>query len=437
MSKIDPAIIIPSKSWAGPKQIWIVFFAFVMNFMGTIVSAGSTNTILPIISQQHGWNISLLLLFITLAGYCGSITSVIFGQAVLKKGAKYVNIIGLILGAITISVYGYTNLLPVFLVMILMNRVAATAYQNQSMLPLINTWFPRKKGIVFSWVTMSIILSNVVWAPYIIIPMKQYGSEITFICVGGFFLVLAVLSALFIKNSPEEMGEYPDRDTSGIEDMKASIKAMKEYKSPWTFKKLLTTGLTWHVSITWGILWMLSVVFSSQVVPRIMSIGYDMKFGILVMQVSSIVAMFGKWVFGMIDQKFGTRKATLLYSAGMCIMFVVALFQRVSPALVWVSSLGIMLCVGGITNLVPSMVGTLFGRWDFAAANRVIQPIIMFVMTSAYAYAAFFIGTGLGFDAMYASCAVIAFICLISVFVIKDKLVGATNEEVMQKTSTN
>lgn len=421
-----------STSWAGPKQLGIVVFAFMMNFLGTVVSAGTTNTILPFISGLRGWNNSLLLLFITLAGYAGVISSVLFGQMVVKKGAKVVNILGLILGTIVICTYGVTTSLPVFLFMIIMNRVCATAYQNQSMTTIINTWFPRKKGIVFSWVTMSIILSNIVWAPYIIIPIEKYGPGITMICVAAFFLLCAVISAVFVKNTPEEMGEYPDRDGSSLKDMRASIKAVQEYKSKWTFKKLIKSKITWQLGITWGLLWMLAVTFSSQVVPRVVSIGYDRNFGILVMQVSSFVGLLGKWVFGMIDQKIGTRKATLIYSIGLCTMYIVALFQRVSPVMVWISALGIMLCIGGITNLAPSIIGTLFGRWDFAAANRVISPIIMLFMTSAYGVTALFTSTGWGFDAMYVFCAVAAFLCMISVFLVKDKMIGATNEEVLE-----
>lgn len=425
-------VAIQRKSWLGSKQVWIIFFAFVMNLFGTVVSAGTTNTVLPFISQERGWNNSLLLLFITFAGYAGVISSVVFGQMVVKKGAKFVNILGLIMGAVVISIYGLTSILPVFLIMILMNRICATAYQNQSMNTTINTWFPKKKGIVFSWVTMGIILSNIIWAPYIIIPMKKYGSGITMVVVGVIFLVFALLSKLFVKNLPEEAGEFPDGESSGQNNQQENILAIKNYQSPWTFKRLVKNKLTWQIAITWGVLWMLAVTFSSQTVPRIVSIGYKPEFGILVMQVSSFVGLFGKWIFGLIDQKIGTKKATLIYSSGICIMYIVALFMRVSPVIVWVSALGIMLCIGGITNLVPSIVGTVFGRLDFAAANRVIFPIVMFCMTSAYAITALFTSTGWGFDSMYIFCAAAAAICFVSVFFLKDKMIGTTNQELKE-----
>jgi hypothetical protein len=110
------------------------------------------------------------------------------------------------------------------------------------------------------------------------------------------------------------------------------------------------------------------------------------------------------------------------------------IFQPYGAAFVWISACGIMACVGGIANLSPSMIGTVFGRWDFASANQMISPIIMAVSSSAFALAALFIKSPWGYQGMYVGCAVIALGCLVSVRLTSDKMIGASDEEAMRKT---
>ena len=77
------------------------------------------------------------------------------------------------------------------------------------------------------------------------------------------------------------------------------------------------------------------------------------------------------------------------------------------------------------------MVGTVFCRWDFAAANRLISPIIMAVSSSAFLLASICLKSSWGYNGMYAACAGIAVLCLVSVIFTRDRMIGADNETAM------
>lgn len=64
------------------------------------------------------------------------------------------------------------------------------------------------------------------------------------------------------------------------------------------------------------------VAFVSQLVKRCVSIGYEAPFAIHVLQIASIVGLFGSWFFGMLDQKLGTRKATMIFSVAIAVLFM-------------------------------------------------------------------------------------------------------------------
>ena len=83
-----------------------------------------------------------------------------------------------------------------------------------------------------------------------------------------------------------------------------------------------------------------------------------------------------------------------------------------------------MACTGGIANLAPSMIGTVFGRWDFPAANKVISPIIMAVSSSAFIFVSLFIRSAWGYNGMYLACIIIALFCLVSVSRTCDDMIG-------------
>ena len=186
---------------------------------------------------------------------------------------------------------------------------------------------------------------------------------------------------------------------------------------------------------------MIAVAFVSQLVNRCISLGYEGGFAVQVLQIASVIGLFGSWLFGWMDTRYGTKSASLIYAAAIAVFFALGLLQPMGTAFVWVSACGIMGCVGGIANLAPSMIGTVFGRWDFAAANRLISPIIMAVSSSAFLLAAVFLKSPWGYTGLYAACGVIALLCLVSVLLTSDRMIGASDEEalssIQRKTTEN
>ena len=164
-------------------------------------------------------------------GYIGAAATILFAQLVVKKGAKFVTVLGLILGGVCLALYGYTTSFPIFLLCIIGNRVFSCAYQQAGCTALLNNWFPRKKGVVLGWATMGIILSDVIWSPYIPDTISAIGAPLTMAIVGVVFLLLALFFVLRIKNMPEEMGCYPDNNSEELADLAASQAAMKAYRT--------------------------------------------------------------------------------------------------------------------------------------------------------------------------------------------------------------
>ena len=421
-------------SWAGPKQLGIAIFCGILFLAYTCMNTGMTNTILPMVCETRGWEYSNILPFMSYGGYIGAISALFFTQLAMKKSPKFVIVLSLILAAVCAILYGTSENYAIFLISVIGNRVFGMAYQAAGATVILTNWSPRTKGIVLGWVTMGIILSDVIWSPYIPSAVAAIGLTPVFLIVGTAFVILALITVFSVHNYPEECGCYPDNDPTGLVELNADDVIKKSYDSSFTVKKLLKTPQVWQIGIGWGALWMIGVAFVSQLVNRCVSIGYESSFAVHVLQISSIIGLFGSWLFGFLDQKLGTKKATLIFCVSIAVLFVVGLFQPQGQAMVWISACGIMGCVGGICNLQPSMVGTIFGRWDFSAANRIITPIATVMMSSSFIIVSCCIKTSLGYNALYVCCAVIAVIIFFVVLTTKEKMIGATDEDVLKTT---
>lgn len=408
-------------SWHGPKQIGIMIYSGLLLLSASCIIGGSTNTILPAISEMYGWDVNFLRSMAGVGCMVLVVGTYVFGLFVQKRGAKLSIGISLIVTAILTAVYGWTQNLAVFIAVIMLLGFFAGGYQTAGCNTLVNNWWPTKKGIVLGWVTMGIVLMDVIWAPFIPKAFAKFGIGWTYTGVAVIVLILALIGLFGIKNLPEEAGEYADGDDSNPEQLKAIVEEMRAYKSPFTVGKMLSMKNTWAMSIGLGLLYMIGMSYVAGIVPRLLGCGYEYSFATTVLIVAGIFGLIGSWVFGFIDQKIGTKKASLVYCIVTLIAFIVALFHAKSVATVWISSIVFFAAQGGCCNLIPSFIGTRYGRWDYPAAYKVIGAITQLMAGLGIMMTGFFGGNTQLMFYFDIGFAVIAFIILIKT---DDKLIG-------------
>ena len=135
------------------------------------------------------------------------------------------------------------------------------------------------------------------------------------------------------------------------------------------------------------------------------------------LSVVGFFGIFGSYLWGWIDQKFGTKNASLIY----CVWYIVALILLImmkTPILMYIGVFMVGISVGGICNLIPSLIGTVFGRQDFAAANRFISALTQLIQACAYLYMGT-MTTKVGFNGAYIGLIVICVIAFVLISLIK------------------
>lgn len=363
----------------------IIFMCMIAYFIGGGINTDGLNIFVGALSGARGWDSAAMLSWSTYGGWIAIFFTFIFGHIIVKKGAKVVFVSTLFLTAIAIYFYGHTHNFAVYAISVASCSILSTGYSLTAPNTIQANWFPRKKGLALGWSTIGYPLCTMVFPFVTNFLMGSFGVESMFTCIAVFVLVFGIVSIFWCKNTPEEVGCAPDNDPLSAEEIMASQAAAKAYKSPWTMKRLLKTPQTWLIGIGMGLLWMVTVAIVSQLVARLMSAGYERNAAVSMLSVMGFFGIFGSYIWGYIDLKIGTKKATYAYAAWYAIALLLLIFMA-NTATIYLGVFMVGISVGGICNLIPSMIGSVFGRYDFAAASRFISAVTKGICACAYLY---------------------------------------------------
>jgi MFS family permease len=125
----------------------------------------------------------------------------------------------------------------------------------------------------------------------------------------------------------------------------------------------------------------------SQFIPYFMEKGYTREQSATFMSLFALFALVGTNVWGFIDQKLGTKKATLVY----CLCYGITLIVLFLPYTGTVMFIGFALFhfnQGATAKMLPSMAVQCYGRYEFPSVMRLLQPLL----TVIFALAPWFVG---------------------------------------------
>jgi len=382
MSKIDNKQLTNSKFGKWGWSMIIYTFLLYYFYAGLVVDG--LNVYTTAFAGTYGMDSNTLLGFATPAGILGVIGGVICGRLVIKTGVRKLCAWSLIVVGVLYAIFGFCSTPTMYLIVLSAMSFVANAYGLIGTATLMGNWFPRKKGIALGWATMGAPFCT---ATFVAILSGLYGSvglPIASVIVGAVLVILGVASFFWVHDYPEEVGAYPDNIPEGREKLESQLADMKNYKSPFTVKKLLKDKDMWLIAIGFGMLWMVTVGIVSQFIPRMISVGYAQPDALMLLTVASIVGLVGSYFWGWLDQKVGTKLASCVYSLSYIVALLLLIFAKVQ-ILTYVAIIFVGFGIGGLLNLMPSLVIAVYGRYDFAAANSLVSPIASLLQKAAFA----------------------------------------------------
>ena len=150
---------------------------------------------------------------------------------------------------------------------------------------------------------------------------------------------------------------------------------------------------------------------------RIQEFGFTQPQAVLINALFALLACVGSVVWGWMDQKFGTKKAVIIF----CIIFGGAAFINVAASnaghnlfLMFISVFLFYWCIGGNANWPVSLCASLFDRSDFLKAQTPLTIVFTAGRMTAFSVIAFGMTlTGGSMDGAYIISGVLFFVAMI------------------------
>lgn len=385
----------------------VVTIEGLMLWIAAGVQVHGLNIMVPVLSDYFGIPKTTLLFWATPASWGSVVAAYVLAKLVEWKGAKFTVILSLVACALCFGLMGTWNSVTAFVVLFAGVCFFGSGYAYIAGFALIANWFPKKKSLALGWVTMGQTMSTALFVPMLAAFFGIFGVQYGFWAVSAIMIVLLVLVIAFIVNTPEEKGCTPDNVPMTAGQIEQSKLDLENYVAPFNSLQLLGMRDVWLIGLGSGGIYVVLVGVLSQLVPRLMAMGYSLQTSILFLSIAAFIGVPGAYVWGWIGTKVSTKAGLILYSLWWLVAVVLNMFEFNTFTL-YTSLAMIGLSFGGATNLTTSIVAEKFPRGAFITAFGVIQPIQGVIRCSAFAILAFGLTYLGGYSGAYALLAGIA-----------------------------
>lgn len=311
-----------------------------------------------------------------IAGIVGVLGFILVGQINRKIGARMTSAIFTIIAGVAYIVCGNaTNLAVYFIAMcVVVTGIMSAGYIAGG--TLVASWFPKKKGVVMGYTTMGHNFASAFYVAILTALIGVFGNiKGGCVPIGIACIILGIIGAFFIRNTPQERGLNPDNVSDEV--YKNEYNTDSNDDGGWTVKKLLKTKELWLAAITTGMFQICSVGVMSQLVTRnIRDFGMEQGKALAIMTVIALIGVIGSWLIGVIDDKIGTKKTMQGFGIWYCAALIVNIAANEKVGfLFYLSIFMIGMGIGGSANFTTSLPASIFGRQGFDKVNSVIFPI--------------------------------------------------------------
>jgi len=346
------------------------------------------NVITPFLSSEYGWTDIQITNPVTWAGFAVIIFYLICGWALVKFGViRFMVPCILILGGATIGLALSNGNYTVYAISLFLVRLMVCPMQMGGFM-LCTNWFIKYRGRALGWVTIGSPLFSATGTTLLTFGVQgSLGLQGSYIIVGIAVLLLGILCAALLRDTPEKYGLYPD----GSDHRPADTEDAEEI----TLKEILSKKESWCLIVSYGLLQFMIVAIMAFYVVHMQMVGTDQSIYLTALAIGALAGVPMSYLLGWIDDKFGSIKASVL----LCALYLFALVPMLlmKPNNILMSAMvafGIACMGGGVPTMHPAVTAYVFGRKKYQSANKWIMTIQAVIMAFAIYFMAYFAGTG-------------------------------------------
>lgn len=369
----------------------VIIFVFVVMYLQlTIAGPDSMNVLMPALIEKFKMKPGEIMGAISAVRLIGVIAGIIAGSFIMRYGFRKIGLPSIFICGICVMFMGrvdsWTGIMVIQTILTILTPVLMFVQGG-----LIANWFVRYKGVIFGIVTIAAPLSTATFTPFgmKIFPMVGFANFYT--GLGLIIFLTGLIGMWAMKEKPEDFGYDPDGiPFSDEERLELAELQKKQGVTAWPLKRLLLCKEFWFIALAWGIIGgMMMAGIMSQVIPILTGAGFGLDRALFLMSIAAIAGMPLSYVWGWIDDKIGTPKTNAIFT--LSYLFGALGFAYggpENPILLYIAMFCVSLGVGGMPNLMPSLIAYVFGRHEFVNISRWVNVAQGALMSVGMAYLA-------------------------------------------------
>lgn len=375
------------------KALGVIIYVFVTMYLQlTIAGPDSMNILMPALVEKFNMNPGQIMGAISAIRLVGVVAGIIAGWAIMKLGFKKIGVPSIIICGLAVAMMGrvdsWSGVMVLQTILTILTPVLMLIQGG-----LIANWFVRYKGIIFGIVTIAAPLSTATFTPIGMKIFQQVGFVDFYTMLGGFISFWGVIGVWAMRERPEDEGLDPDGIPFTAQEraeLDAARKAEQNRESQWTISRLIRCKEFWYITIPWALIGGLMMAgIMSQVIPILTGSGLSLDTSLFLMSAMALCGMPLSYFWGWLDDKVGTPKTNAVFSLAYVIGAAGFAFGGADNViLIYIALFCISLGVGGMPNLMPSLIAWVFGRNEFVNIFRWVYGVQMVAMSVGMTYLA-------------------------------------------------
>jgi MFS transporter, OFA family, oxalate/formate antiporter len=357
---------------------FVIFFLLAGSFYGLSV-------LVPYMAAEMGWSatefgIAFSIIFLTV-GLSSPLVGVIIG----RFGPRFSMVLGSLMVAISLSLMSTTSNLWQLYVFCIILGSGVTAGAILPVIQIVGEWFNIRRSSIMGLVAAGGGMGGLLFAPLTSSVTVMVDSwRITWLILGGITLIPAVLTVLFVRSKPADLGQEPDGILPTIHNgsqANPNQQVSRVYKSTvnWKSSQATRTRAFWLATLAkTASIWAMQSVVAHQVVflheerhldieLAASALGFMAGFSIL-------GRVFGGWLGDRVEPRMVIAGLLLLQASAL---LVLTTLPGQLAIYFYVVSFGIG--YGGMAILPAALIFNYFGARHYAAIMGVALPVGTFL----------------------------------------------------------
>jgi MFS family permease len=334
---------------------WVIFAITFLIYMFMYALRYSVGIFFEPIRNEFNWTNTMTASGVTIFFWVYAFSAPFVGQLARKIGVrKTVFMGGLLLGGGGIIISKINSLWQLY---IAWGAIAAIGSVALYIVPtmVLSKFFDKKRGSTVGWSSVGVSAGQAIIIPQIAKLIPSWGWRSSILLLGVLVIcTTSILGWIFLRESPEELGLYPD----GAES--PPVKSDKT-SNDWTPKD--ASGNQSFRLIAFSYFFAMGSIISilTFVVPHMINIGIPPvqasgAFGII-----GLMSAIGSFLFGFFSDRFG-RKYTIILTTGLLsLTFMVATIIPPNLSILYLWTVLYGLSYGGAPEQYAAIVTDYFG----------------------------------------------------------------------------